>query len=223
MDDNHKEILPASTHQETALDIVAAVSSVVPWIGGPVSVVLAGISLARKFERVRGVLMDMAEQIKNLESDASQKYVSSEDFQDLLGKTLRQAADERVDEKRKAYSTFLASGIRYTNQSYDEKLRILRTLEEIQMDHIRMLKTLLQEPNRSIRGMIGSISQTLQKRLSDIPPDRIADLAQQLTDMRLVKLESLNTMMTATGAEELQHTVTPYGRSFIQYILGAPS
>jgi len=223
MDNSNKEILPVSTPQETAIEIVAALASVVPWIGGPVSTVLAGISFARKYERVREVLVNMAEQIKNFESEVSRKYVATADFQDLLEKTLRQAADERAEEKRKAYATFLANDIKSPGQSYDEKIRILRTLEEIQVDHIRMLKALLQDPDRNIGGMIGSVSQTLQKRLPDIPTDRIADLAQQLKDMRLVNFGNLNTMMTATGAEELQHTVTPYGRKFIQYILGSSS
>lgn len=221
--DKDKEMLPATTPQETALDIAAVVSSVVPWVGGPVNAVLAGISLTRKVDRVREVLVNMAEQIKDLKSEISETYVKTEDFQDLLEKTLRQVANERNEEKRKAYAAFLAGDIKSPGQPYDEKIRTLRTLEEIQADHIQMLKALMQEPDRNVSGMMGSVGQTLQKRLPDISRDRINDLAQQLMDMRLANLDGLNTMMTATGAEELQHTVTPYGRRFIQYILSTLS
>jgi hypothetical protein len=219
--DDEKEVLPATTPQETALDVGALVSSIVPWVGGPVNAVLAGISLTRKINRVREVLVNMAEQIKDVKSEISEAYVKTEDFQDLLEKTLRQAADERNEEKRKAYAAFLAGDIKSPGQPYDEKLRILRTLEEIQADHIQMLKALMLEPDHKNLGMTGSIGRTLEKRLPGISRDRINDLAQQLTDMRLANLGSLNTMMTTTGAEELQHTIMPYGRRFIRYILSA--
>ena len=213
------EILPLSTSSETVLDVAAAVSSIAPWVGGPIGAVLSGMSLSRKLERVKGVLLDMANQIKDINSDLAKEYVKTEEFQELLEKTLRQAADERSEEKRKAYASFLSGDIKSPGQSYDEKIRILRHLEELQSDHIRMLKALIQPPNYNHDHLTGSISQTLQNRLPDIPVDRISDLAQQLTDMRMANLTNLNTMMTARGAEELQGTVTDYGQRFISYIL----
>ena len=219
MSNNENELLPLTTRQETLDDIAAILASIPPMIGGPISAVLAGISQSRKLERVRDVLEVMAKEIKDLKSEVSEKYVRTEDFEDLLEKTLRQVADERNDEKRKAYAAFLANDIRSPGKPYDEKIRILRTLEEVQADHIRMLKALRQEPDRDIRGYAGSVIQTLQKRLPDISRERITDLAQQLTVMQMADLSRINTMMTARGAEELQHTVTPYGRNFIQYII----
>ena len=41
---------------ETALDLASFITSAVPWIGGPVSNVLGGISTGRKFDRVRASL-----------------------------------------------------------------------------------------------------------------------------------------------------------------------
>jgi len=57
----------------------------------------------------------------------------------------------------------------------------------------------MQEPDYISAHLIGSISQTLQKRLPDIPMDRIKELAQQLTDMRMADLTNLHTMMTGRG------------------------
>lgn len=215
------DLLPSTTPGETAIDTITVVSNLVPWIGGVVGSVLAGISLNRKIERVRQVLLNMNEQIKDLESETSQDYVETEDFEDLLEKTLRQAADERSEEKRRAYAAFLTNDIKSPGHPYDEKLRVLRTLEEIQPDHIRMLQAMMQVPdNHSITGSItGSFGDTLQRRLPNISRERISDLAQQLLDMRLVDLSSLSTMMTAAGAEELRNRITPYGRNFVEYIL----
>ena len=224
MDENENELLPATTPQETALDISAAVVSVVPWVGGPVGAVLTGMSQTRKINRVREVLVSMADQIKDIDSEVSKNYVKTEDFQELLEKTLRQAVDERNEEKRAAYAAFLANDIKSPGRPYDEKARILRTLEEIQADHIRLLKALLLEPDSNIEKTMlsASISQTLQRRLPDMASGIIVDLARQLTDMRLAELGSLNGNMTARGAEDLRNRVTEYGRKFIQYILIVP-
>jgi hypothetical protein len=224
MDENENELLPATTPHETALDISAALVSIVPWVGGPVGAVLTGMSQTRKLNRVREVLVSMSDQIKDIDSEVSKNYVKTEDFQELLEKTLRQAVDERNEEKRSAYAAFLANDIKSPSKPYDEKVRILGTLEEIQVDHIRLLKTLLLEPDPNIEKIMlsGSISQTLQRRLPDMALGLIVDLARQLTDMRLAELGSLNIMMTAKGAEDLRNRVTEYGHKFIQYILREP-
>ena len=223
MNEEEKDLLPSTTPQETAIDVAAALASIVPWVGGPVGAVLAGMSLTRKINRVREVLINMAEQIKDFQLEASEKYVKTEDFQDLLEKTLRQVADERDETKREAYAAFLANDIKSPGEPYDEKVRILRTLEEVQADHIRLLKALLQEPDLKFAETMvtGSISQTLRRRLRDMSPERIADLAHQLVDMRLAELSSLNTTMTARGAEDLRSRITTYGHRFIQYIIAA--
>ena len=88
MEDKSKEILPVSTKKETILDTVASVSSIVPWVGGPVSSVLSGMSISRKMERVNEVLLNMAEGIKGLESEIPKNYVKTEEFQELLEETL---------------------------------------------------------------------------------------------------------------------------------------
>jgi len=50
----------------------------------------------------------MAGMIKDIQSDLAKEYVKTDEFQELLEKTLRQAAEERSEEKRRAYSKFLA-------------------------------------------------------------------------------------------------------------------
>lgn len=216
--DETKEILPVSTREETVLDIASAVSSIVPWVGGPVSNVLSGMSVSRKIDRVREVLITMSEEIREFKSEVSENYVRSDEFEELLEKTLRQVADERSDEKRHVYAAFLAGDIKSPGSPYDDKIRILRTLEEVQPDHIRMLKAMVQEPDPD-PGMIGSVNRTLSKRLKGMSEERIRELAQQLTDMRLANLNNLGVTMTGEGAEQLQNMITTYGQIFLRYIM----
>ena len=58
----------------------------------------------------------------------------------------------------------------------------------------------------------------MRERLPDMNNDRIKDVVQQLNDLRVINLQSLNTMMTASGAQDLRHSVTPLGKRFIQYL-----
>jgi hypothetical protein len=176
--------------------------------------------MGRKLARIREVLLDTAESVKNLEDEASREYVKTDEFQELLERTLRQASDERNEKKRKLYSAFLAGDIASPGIPYDEKIRILRTMEQLHPGHIRILKAMLQEPE-PVSGQIGSISGTLAKRTSGISQDDIRDLARDLSDMRLANLGEINTMMTATGAEQLMNYMTPFGRRLVSYILEA--
>jgi len=217
-DEEHSSLLPVSKPLENAYDIASAVSSMIPWLGGPVSVVLSGISLDLKIERVGQVLKEVDTRIRHLESEASKDYVQTGEFQELLERTLRQVANERSEEKRTIYAAFLAGDIQSPGEPYDEKLRVLRILEELQADHMRILAAMMQEPE-AVNNISGSVSATLSKRLPAIQRDRIADLYGQLQDLKLVSQGGLNTMMTARGAEELYNYITPLGKRFVAFII----
>jgi hypothetical protein len=211
------EIVPRSTPAEKGLDIAAVVASAVPWLGGPVSVVLSGISLDRKMDRVRDVLEQLSEELRGLDAQASKDYVQTEDFEELLEQSLRKVADERNAQKRYIYALFLSDAIRSPGEPYDEQVRLLRTLEALQPDHLRVLKALAAPPEGG-DGLAGSPGQTLRRRLPDIDADRIADLVSQCNDLRVTNLTGLNAMMTFRGSQQLSQTITSYGQRFLKYL-----
>ncbi len=217
MSDKHPELVPATTTAETALDVAAFVGSAIPWIGGPVSNVLGGMSAGRRMARVREVLEGLVEDLTDFKSEVSEEYVKTEDFEELLEQALRRAADERSEEKRGIYKSFLSYAIESPGEPYDEQIRFLRTLEAIQADHIRVLRGLSMEPSLN-PGSMGSPNQTLCKRLPDFNEERIAELIAQLNDMRVTNLTTLKIMMTGHGAEDLRHAVTAYGQRFLQHL-----
>ena len=127
MTENEKELVVASTKTETALDVASFISSVVPWIGGPVSNVLGGMSLGRKLGRVSEVLESIANDVQNIESDASKNYVKTDEFEDMLEQALKRVGEERNEEKRHLYKAFLTDAIESPGELYDDQLRLLRT------------------------------------------------------------------------------------------------
>ncbi len=218
MKDNKPDLIPAATSTETALDIATYIASAVPWIGGPVSAVLGGISIGRKFSRVKEVLEGLASDLAELHSEKSEKYVNTEDFEELLEQTLKRVSEERSEEKRRIYRAFLTNAIESPGESYDEQIRFIRTLDILQPDHLKIVRALSQSPDPS-SGIMGSPSSTLHRRLPEFEDTRIGELIAQLNDLRVTNMTSLMVMMTASGAEDLRHSITPYGKRFLQYIV----
>ncbi|MCW8965906.1 MAG: hypothetical protein OQK82_04350 [Candidatus Pacearchaeota archaeon] len=217
MTEEDGELIPASTRTETALDVAAFVGSAVPWIGGPVSSVLGGMSLGRKLGRVREVLEGLSDDLVDLQSDVSENYVKTEEFEDILEQALRRVGEERSEEKRQLYRAFLSDAIASPGEPYDDQLRMLRTFEALAPDHLHVLKAIMQEPNPN-PGSMGSPNQTLRERLPDFNESRIEELINHLNDMRVTNLGSLKVMMTGHGAQDLRHVITGYGQRIINYI-----
>ena len=220
MDKDDSRLVPKTTKSESALDVAAFIGSAVPWIGGPVSNVLSGMSWGRKFARVREVLEGLASDLAEFKSEISEEYVKTEDFEELLEHTLRRVASERNEGKRKIYRAFLTNAIESPGESYDEQIRFLRTLEELQPDHVRIIRALSQTPDPD-PGSMGTPIKTLGQRLPELEKERIGELISQLNDLRVTNLTSLKAMMTGSGAADLRHTITPYGKRFLQYIVEA--
>jgi hypothetical protein len=213
-----EELVPASTRTENALDIAAVVTNMVPWIGGAVAAVLGGMSVNRKFGRVREVLEGVASDLKDFRSEVSEAYVKTDEFEELLERTLRQAADERSEEKRRVYKNFLVGAIESPGRPYEEQIRFLRLIEELQPDHIRVLKAFV-EGKTDPSLWASSPGQTLMARIPDIPEERLRELVGQLNDMRVTSMTSFHLLMTGAGAQNLQHLVTPSGQRLLSFIV----
>jgi hypothetical protein len=212
------DLLPLSTPGEKALDAAAIVIGVAPWLGGPLAAVLTGMSAARKIRRIRDVLVRVSIDVKELRTDVQKTYLRSEDFEDLLEQTLRVAADERCHEKRESYGAFLAGAIDSPGEPYDDQIRILRTLEQLQPDHMRLIRALAQAPDLTNAGYTGSPIQTLSERLPGMPEPQIDDLVQMLNDLRITNTGELRLMMTWDGAQDLRSRITPFGKRFLAFL-----
>lgn len=151
---------PEGDPKPIAIEVAAFVTSAIPYLGGPISNILSGIGTERRIKRVREVLNRLASDLTDFKSEVTEKYVRTDEFEELLERSLRQASDERSEEKRRMYADFIADDIKEPGPSYDEKIRFLRTLEELQPDHLAVLKALSALPDAN-PSSIGSPGQTL--------------------------------------------------------------
>jgi len=223
-DDDDRPLPAPCGRAEDVLDtvaLVASVASVFEPLGGVVAGLLSGFSTDRKLLRVHEVLVGLAQDLKDAQSGAAEQYVKTEDFAELLEKTVRAAAEERNESKRRPLRAFLV-GAAIVQAPYDEQVRVLRVLEEVQPQHVPILRAMDQEPVDEDR-LMGSQLQTLHRRLG-LPREVIEELVVQLHDLRLVGLtrDSLHTVMTAMGAGDLRRWISPLGRRLMDYLLTAP-
>lgn len=224
-DERKGELFPADTKGKW-VDAVAVGAELIPVLGGAVSNVLNGWSQERRMQRVKDVIEDLSARVKGLGTRVDEAYVRSDEFEDLLDRTLRQVAAERHQNKRRLYAAFLAGAIECRGEPYDEQLRMLRTIEELQPDHVRVLKAILEEPSLRSAGAIGdrNITKTLQERLPDIPAQRLEDLVAQLADdLRLTIIGGRIGLTITTHPEtgKAPDRFTDYGHRLIRYILAA--
>jgi hypothetical protein len=214
-------VLPDTTRQEAILDTVSSVTALVPVLGGPIANILSGLAGDRRFARTRDVLVDLANQVGDLSAD-QEEYVRSEDFEDLLIETMRRVAAERSEDKRRVYRQILTSAIQHSGEEgYDEQVRILRVMEELQPDHLVVLRAMMVEPETDSSVFMGSRSQTLSNRLPDMPEERVRDLADQLGELRLVNVGMLGGMVTGASAVDLRGVPTPLGERLVAFVLDA--
>lgn len=212
----YKEVhtgLPA----ERALDLAATVANLVPLIGGPVSSILSGLSGGRKEQRILEVIQGVSEDLRNFESQAAEAYVKTEDFEELLENALKRAKDERSSEKRALYRRILTNAIKHPGRKYEEHMRFINILNEIEPSHIVILRALLVPPKSNL-GIMGSPIHTLQERIPEFTEDQIEQLVDELNDRRITALRSLRTLMTARGAADLRGSITPIGKAFLAYL-----
>src|SRR6266540_2351491 len=89
-------------------DALAFYGTLIPVFGGAVSNVLNGWSRERRMKRAKDVLDDLFSRVQEVGGRLDEGYVRSDEFDDLLDRTLRQVAAERHQEKRRLYAAFLA-------------------------------------------------------------------------------------------------------------------
>jgi hypothetical protein len=202
------------------LSLVTLLSSAIPVFGGAVGHVFSEWAAARRAQRLREVLTGIVDDIKALGVRVHEEYVRSDEFEDLLDQTLRRVATERYEEKRRVFRAFLLGAIT-TPADYDEQVRILRTIDQLQAAHLTVIRAVMEPPARNNEASIGrSFGQVLMRRIGGMQRARIDELVEQLNDLKILNM-SIHGMMSGSGAENTAATVTPYGQRMVRYIMEA--
>jgi len=216
-----ESLLPRTTYTEAVHETLQNIASLVPTLGGPIANFFGGMAAGRKFERIREVLVDLAQDLADFKDQLSEEYVKSEDFEDFLEETLRRVARERHAEKRQIYRHFLSEEVK-APLDYDSQLQILRALDELQLPDLAVLWAILKEPQKEeSNGLVaGSIIGTFRRRLPGTD-DRVIEAAVDHLDLLRITdnlARTLKVMMSPHGARDLRVRLTDFGRSLAKYL-----
>jgi len=216
------ELLPA-TAKERFAELVAVVTSAAPWIGGPVAEIVGGAATNLKIKRVTEFVEGVLQYVEVLHTAAAEEFVKSEDFADILEKTAQAAADERHETKRRLFSNYILNNIAHPEISYDCRLKCLRTLQQVDTRHIDFISALLRQPTAQELNMsMSAPSTTLQRRVPHLT-DEFPIIIHETNMLGLTAIRDnyMNTMMTGSGAADLGHAVSGFGREFLSFITRA--
>ncbi|MDX9788869.1 MAG: hypothetical protein RBT11_18985 [Desulfobacterales bacterium] len=210
MDSNQIDQLRKSDASEKMLGLLTIIASTMDRFGGPISAFLSGVSIDRKEDRVYEVIKRLCDDLNDLKSEASEKYVNTEAFKELFEKTMIKAAGEQNREKRDLFRRFLLNSIKSATDDYDEQIRCLRIIEEMQIDHLKIIKVLIANTPADGKRNEGMQFPSLQHHLPGIGGEKVRDLVMHLNSLCV-------TEMTPTGVSAI--VLTGFGRRFVKYII----
>ena len=211
-----KKIVPFSATPEMILEAVAAVARKTPWFSEALCPILIKMTIPNNFERVRAVLLEMAQQIKGIEPADAERYIKTDEFYELFERALQHSANEPDENKRKSYASFLANDLKLPHQPYIEKISFLHDLEELPPDGIRLLKVLLLEPEGHVYV---PLYEALQQRLPDLTMERIVELSGQLEERGIANFKNQTALLRSRRPWDLQVLITRHGQRLLSYIL----
>ena len=195
-----------------------AIASCIPIIGGVGTSIWSDISADRKAQRLKVFLNDLDNELKKNTARINNDLVSKEDFVDVFEMTAKKIAVERSEEKREAFKNILLNGILTPNHTYDELENQIRILDQLNSDHIIVLK--IFSSKKEVSG-----ANTFHKFFKEILPgwefDYIKDHLGDLENLRLIDniIGNFQTMFTIVNFETVRSRLTSRGISFLYFIL----
>lgn len=200
-----------------------ALAGMVPVLGSPLQAYINEASTKRRAERLKELFLALKDDLDGIKDRLASEYLRTDDFTELLEETLRRVASERDDEKKRIYKNILVGIIEHQDvRAYNEQLRYLKMLENLERAHIAALRAIMVKPTREqlLRwsGFAGFKMHTLEERLPGIPPHSIQDLVSDLNRVGLTHIENLHSVTSPISARDLSGGLTPFGERFVTFL-----
>lgn len=215
------------TRGEVTAEIVSIGLSSVPYAGGVLSGVANSFIQKRQNRRLNEFLKDLADDLAEVKENINQKFVTSDEFEDLTEDIFSKAAESRQKEKLDAFRAIFVNTITSERANYDEAAEIVTLINSWQPRHIVQLK-ILSDPvaadsqRGNVVGSGGGISTSLNqiftKLLPDWDEDQIERTWSDLYDAKIHRTSGTKTMMTDKGIHQLEGRLTEFGQKVARYL-----
>lgn len=221
-----------STGQAVASNVTEAVTSLIPVVGGPLSVVVAtlfGYSYQKRLEAWRDEVVAQIHRLQEERGIPVEELAGNADFLDAVATATRIAEITSSGEKRRYLANALFNVGAGTSVGPDKQAIYLRYLEELTPTHMTMLSLLADPPrfleDRSIPWpnlMMGGLGSIVDRALPELYADKplLETVTGDLQRYGLAQNPGLNTVMTGDGLKAGR--VTAKGREFVEFISPSP-
>lgn len=124
-------------HEHTA---IRAVISAIPYIGGPLDIILSSKGQKIINERIEKFTKSLSEQVKELEESIVNKdFLDSEEWFDLIIKAYSAASKTRQDEKLHLYAKIIKESILINKEFEEEEPELyLKIIEELSVKELKI-------------------------------------------------------------------------------------
>lgn len=205
---------------------ITALCSIIPFVGGPLSVLTSDYFSERKEKRLYEFVESISEGLTQEAHRVIHEYIDGEDFLDILENTLRYVIFERKEEKRKAYQNILVNSMITEGTTYDDTEEFQHFVSILKVQHLQVLKVFNEvqalESDEVRDNRTKMILTLCCSRINAIMKSDVIELIKDLESYNLIDGFIADYGVLDGGAGMIRRegsSITKKGRRLIRYIM----
>lgn len=198
-------------------NILVAASATLPFVGGPLSVIIDKY-LPLEIEKRRNSFIDqLSTDFVKYENQINSKKIQSPEYSTTFLKVLQRVVSEHRDEKLISFRNILINDAISTSDEFDELTFYIRLIEDLTVDQIRILHYIHKGKlkGHSSENSKNSIYHEIQEQWTDIDKHY---LSACITELLRTFLISSSSEVLKKENSNTQHALTDFGKRFVSYI-----
>ena len=215
------------TTGEEIIEVAGMLSNAFPVVGGVLSSVALFSVSERRWERLVDFLRAVEEKLEHLKS-------VSADQEEVVAEILERVIRERSQEKRDCFRNILLNAVEDEEMEYDEVIEMVRLVEQLTPNHIRLL-SVLRDPVKADERLGGIVARDtanfymgphvtfLRPFFPDWGDERLSRAWADLERFNILSQGYPSAMGSTFTLQGLSNYVSGFGRSVANYILDSDS